>query len=319
MIVVTGADGFVGRWLLASLRAAGEEVVGAVRDPAAPSLPSDAWRRRLAGVRWVPLDLGDAETVAALLDLAPRAIVHLAAVASGAEARARPSHAWDVNVLGTVRLVHAIERSGRPVRLVFASTGEVYGRGVPPFRPFRETDPVAPCSPYAASKAAAELAVLEGWRRFGLDAIIARCFAQAGPGQRPDFVIPALARRMLEAQASGARSIAVGNLEPVREFVDVRDVADALARLASAGAAGQVVNVAAARATPLRAVAERMRHVLGFAGGFERETRLLRQADLEYLVGDGAAMAALGWMPKYDLDQTLADVADDIRGAIGDA
>ena len=89
------------------------------------------------------------------------------------------------------------------VRFLFASTGEVYGPGYD--RPIRETDPARPCSPYAASKLAGELAVQEVSRRMGLHGIIARCFQQTGPGQRDAFVVPALVQRVLAAKRDGVR------------------------------------------------------------------------------------------------------------------
>ncbi|PYP70542.1 MAG: hypothetical protein DMD36_06305, partial [Gemmatimonadetes bacterium] len=121
-------------------------------------------------VHWVPLELTDQESVRACVDVRYDAIVHLAALSSGSDAMRDPGYAWAVNAGGTARIVHVLVEAKRtegadPLLLV-ASTGEVYGRGDP--RPRRETDPVAPCSPYAATKAGAELAALEAWRRVGV-------------------------------------------------------------------------------------------------------------------------------------------------------
>ena len=165
-VLVTGADGFVGRWLARRLLADGREVYGAVRPgqsppPVAPA--ADLTPAERDAVRWLPLELTDAASVRRAVDLPYDAVVHLAAVSSGVDATRDPGFAWTVNAAGTARIVQVLaeaKRVGRadPVVLV-VSTGEVYG-ACAERRPRRETDPVVPASPYAASKAGAELAAL---------------------------------------------------------------------------------------------------------------------------------------------------------------
>jgi GDP-4-dehydro-6-deoxy-D-mannose reductase len=218
--------------------------------------------------------------------------------------------------MGTCALVYEIERLRPGIRVVFASTGEVYGRGYG--RPIRESDPTAPCSPYAASKLAAELALQESHRRSGFNGVIARCFQQTGPGQRDAFVVPALAQRVLAARRTGVRIIPTGNLTPIRELTDVRDVARALTLLLDRGEPGAVYNVASGRGISLQELLGR----IGVAANWEVESvvdpALFRPADLEYLVGDGSRLAALGWTPQFMLDQTLADLLGALdRGAEG--
>jgi GDP-4-dehydro-6-deoxy-D-mannose reductase len=302
-VLVTGAGGFVGRTLCQELLRQGHEVLGALRTA---EVVDEALRASLAGVRWIGFELGSAVSIEAALDHAPDAVVHLAAVASGAEARRDPLTAWATNAMGTCALVYEIERLRPGTRMVYASTGEVYGRGYT--RPIRESDPAEPCSPYAASKLAAELALQESHRRAGFNGIIARCFQQTGPGQRDAFVVPALARRVLAAQRDGARTIAAGNLTPVRELTDVRDVARALTLLLDHGEPGTVYNVASGRGVSLHELLARIAAAAGWEVESVIDPALFRPADLEYLVGDGSRLAALGWTPQFELDQTLADV-----------
>src|SRR2546430_1711350 len=221
-VLVTGADGFVGRWLLRRLLADGREVYGAVRPgqsppPVAPA--ADLTPAERDAVRWLPLELTDADSVRRAVDLPYDAVVHLAAVSSGVDATRDSGFAWTVNAAGTARIVQVLaeaKRVGRadPVVLV-VSTGEVYGACAEQ-RPRRETDPVVPSSPYAASKAGAELAALEAWRRAGLRVVVARAFAHTGPGQDARFVVPAFAERLRFAKRVGAPVVKVGNLETVQ-------------------------------------------------------------------------------------------------------
>lgn len=311
-VLVTGADGFVGRWLIRRLLDDGREVYAAVR-PAADASDDGLSDEERAAVRWLPLELTDGESVRRCVDLPYDAVVHLAAVASGIDALGDSGYAWNVNAAGTARVVHVLaeaKRDGRgdPVVLV-TSTGEVYGRGDP--SPRTETDPLAPCSPYAASKVGAEAAALEAWRRTGLRVIVVRPFPHTGPGQNPRFVFPAFAQRLKFAKQIGAPVVKVGNLEPVRDFLHVTDVVDAYARLLTQGRPGETYNVASGRGISLGDLFQRMAGALGVRPIAEADPELVRPADIPYLVGDAAKLkAATGWAPRHGLDAIIQQVLD---------
>jgi GDP-4-dehydro-6-deoxy-D-mannose reductase len=309
-VLVTGADGFVGRWVIRRLLDDGREVYGAVR-PSDPPRDDGLTPDERASVRWLPLEITDSESVRRCADLPYDAVVHLAAVASGAAALRDPGQAWDINAAGTARLTSVLAEARRKTRadpvVLVASTGEVYGRGNS--APRRETDPTAPCSPYAASKLGAEEAALEAWRRTGLRVIVARAFAHTGPGQDAGFVIPAFAQRLQFVKRIGAPVVKVGNLEPIRDLLHVQDVVDAYVRLLTQGEAGEVYNVASGRGTSLEDVLFRMAELLGVRPIPEADPELIRPADIPHLVGDAAKLrAATGWNPRRSLDDTLRDV-----------
>jgi len=170
---------------------------------------------------------------------------------------------------------------------------------------------VAPCSPYAASKAGAELAALEAWRRSGLRVIVARAFAHTGPGQDGRFVVPAFAQRLKLAKRAAAPVVKVGNLEPVREFLHVQDVVDAYARLLVKGQPGEIYNIASGRGISLEELLDKLAALVGVRPIPEADADLMRVGDLPYLVGDASKLrAATGWAPRRSLDQTLQDVLD---------
>jgi len=310
-VLVTGADGFVGRWVLRALVAAGHEVVGAVQPgpPRGDGL-SDAER---SAVLWIPLELGDLRSVRQVAARSFDAVIHLAAVASGGDALLDPGVAGAVNAAGTARLLGEFGRRCRAGEtdplVLFVSTAEVYGAGNG--RPFVETDLPAPRSPYAASKAGAEMAALETRVRTGLRVLIARSFPHTGPGQDERFVAPAFARRLRGARLAGARVVKVGNLEPVRDFLDVRDVAAAYVALLSRGQPGEVYNVATGKGVSLQELFDRLAAIVGVNAIAEPDPEFMRPADIPVLVGDGAKLrAGTGWSPQISLDQTLRDLVD---------
>jgi GDP-4-dehydro-6-deoxy-D-mannose reductase len=309
-VLVTGGNGFVGSWLLRLLVASGHDVVGAAGRESPAAILTEEER---AQVRWVPLDLEDEASVERCLAEVGDAVVHLAGIASVADSLRDPFRAWRVNTLGTVRLLEALvgrhRREGADPVVLVASTAEVYGWGLPGLR--TETDPVAPLSPYAASKAAGEVAALEVWRRTGLRVVVARPFPHTGPGQSTRFVVPAFVERIRAAKRAGTRGVKTGNLDPVRDLLDVRDVAAAYAALLARGVPGEIYNVAGGEGYRLAAVFERIGALAGYQVQPETDPALARAVDIPHLVGDAAKLrAATGWAPRFSLEQTLQQMLD---------
>ena len=311
-VLVTGADGFVGRHLVRLLLQAGDDVIAACRPGGAPV----DWQGEAPAachISQVPLELTEDASVRAAVGSAPDAVVHLAALASGQEARRDPGAAWTINAAGTARLLAAIvelRESGRADPLVLVvSTGEVYGRGQAILRV--ETDPLLPQSPYAASKVGAEVASLEGWRRAGVRVTIARPFAHTGPGQAPQYVVPTFVRRLLQARAAGETTVPTGNLQPVRDLLDVRDVVTAYRGLLLHGRPGEAYNVARGEGLGLADLFRRLAAMIGVRAHPEPDATLTRPADIPHLVGDWSKLGrATGWAPSISLEQTLRGVVD---------
>lgn len=312
-VLVTGADGFVGSWLVPRLCEGGHDVLAALRPGATPAVSARGRRPLPDDVPTVALELEDDRSVRAAVAHAPDAVVHLAALSSGGEAREDPGAAWRVNAVGTARLAEALGRQRAAEEadplLLLASTAEVFGAG--PARPRTESDPAQPCSAYAASKLGAEIAALEVHRRTGLRVVIVRAFPHTGPGQDDRFVVPAFARRLHEAKRSGAVAVRVGNLEPVREFLHVADVAAAYAALLERGDSGTVYNVACGSGISLRELFHRLAALVGHRAEPMPDPTLVRPADVPHLVGDASRLRArTGWAPRVPLADTLAEVVD---------
>jgi GDP-4-dehydro-6-deoxy-D-mannose reductase len=302
----------VGRYLVEQLVQEGHDVSAGCRPGGEPV---ERWLSPTARERIsiVPLEVSDNASVRSTLSRPVDAIVHLAAVASGSEARQDPGRAWVVNAAGTAQVVEAalsLRHGGGvdPVVLV-VSSAEVYGDG--PATPRVETDPLVPQSPYAASKVGAEVAALEAWRRAGLRVVIARAFPHTGPGQSPLYAVPAFLQRLRAARAAGADRVPTGNLEPVRDLLDVRDVVQAYVALLQHGVPGEVYNVSRGEGVTLKELFTRLSDLLGVRVEPVTDPTLMRLGDIRYLVGNaGKLKQATGWSPRISLDRTLRDMVD---------
>jgi GDP-4-dehydro-6-deoxy-D-mannose reductase len=321
-VLVTGATGFVGRHLMAALSATfpAAELVAAAHSgehgggggeaaAAATAQPVRAFDLMDAG--------GVAELVAAVR---PDACVHLAAASAVSESFADPDAAWWANVDGTRALAAAVMRHAPECRLLHVSSGEVYGLSFNAGVPLDEGAPLRPVNPYAAAKAAADVALGEMALR-GLRVLRLRPLNHVGPGQSPRFAVAAFARQIARVEAGRQLPVVrTGALDRQRDFLDVRDVCDAyVAALERADAlpVGTVLNVASGRLRLLGEVLADMLRVSGVRAEVEQEAAALRPTDLAATpCSAAAARAALGWAPRRRWEETLAETIDSWRAAV---
>lgn len=307
-VLITGIEGFVGGHLTRRLEADGHEVWGTTLEE-----PANGALRRLRA------DVRDVEQVAAAVESSGcKGIVHLAARSSVAASLDDPLGTYEVNVGGALAVLEAARRAALAGPLLLVGSGEVYGDGRPE-RPFSEDDPVRPLSPYAGSKAAQEAVGAQYARSYGLRVILARSFSHTGPGQDARFVFPSFARQLALLERSGAPGeIRVGNLAPVRDYLDVRDVVAAYAALLERAPAGAVVNVCSGRGFALRDVLDELIELSGARAEILEDPRLVRDVDIEWLVGDPGRLHHLGWQPEITPYRMLVDLLDHWRRRVAE-
>jgi GDP-4-dehydro-6-deoxy-D-mannose reductase len=252
------------------------------------------------------------QVLAAVRSASPSAVVHLAAVSSVAESWQHSAEAWQVNTVGTVNLVDALVTAAPEARLLLVSTGEVYGRASE--LPTTETAPVAPLSPYAASKAAAEIAVEQAARASGLDVVIARAFQHEGPGRDDRFAIGSWTRQIAELELRGGGELRVGDLSAERDITDVRDVCRAYRLLLDPDVPPGTYNVASGNAVRLSDVVDLLVGMARCPITVGLDPARLRPSELPVVRGDATKLVeATGWKPQIPLEQTLSDTLDYAR------
>jgi GDP-4-dehydro-6-deoxy-D-mannose reductase len=286
--LVTGGKGFVGQWLAAHLESEGDRV--AVVDVETDVADGEAVRRVMSEVR-------------------PDAVYHLAAMTHVGESWQNPSQVLRVNVLGTAEVLAAARAVVPAARVLVVSSAEVYGVVEPDELPLREDAPPRPASPYAASKLAAEAVALQAWRGYRQPVMVVRPFNHIGPGQSPNFFVPAMAQRIVEARRSGSHSLAVGTLTTRRDFTDVRDVAVAYRLLVERGRPGELYNVCSGTDVAMSEIVARLLELAGADLALQTDPELVRPVDVPVLRGDASRLVSVtGWQPAVPLEVTLADV-----------
>jgi GDP-4-dehydro-6-deoxy-D-mannose reductase len=287
--LITGGRGFVGHWLADHLRDLGDEVVAIDRE----------------------VEITDpAALLEAMSTATPDAVYHLAALTHVGQSWDEPLQVLEVNIMGTAAVLAAARQCGSDPRVLVTSSAEVYGSVTDPGQlPLSEGSPTAPLTPYAASKLAAEAVVAQAYLGHGQHVITVRPFNHIGPGQTPNFAVPALARRIVDADRRGSATIPVGNLSARRDFTDVRDVVRAYRLLVESGQPGEIYNVCSGRDVSIREIADGLLELAGTTLEFEVDPTLVRPIEVPVLRGDPTRLVeATGWAPEVSLERTLADV-----------
>jgi nucleoside-diphosphate-sugar epimerase len=270
--------GFTGEHLRPLLESAGYEVFGTAEPP--------------------EFDLRHSASVAEAIKASrPDYVIHLAGISFVPHSDA--SDIYATNVVGTVRLLEAIEQNAGGVRkVVLASSANIYGNCNQPL--IGESVSPAPVNHYGCSKLSMEFMARTWYHR--LPIVVARPFNYTGPGQSDRFVIPKLIKHF----AAKAPVISLGNIDVVRDFSDVRMVCDAYCRLLSAPVRSATLNVCSGIGRSLRELLAELTRLSGYSPEISVDPTLLRVAEVMRLVGSNAALQrAIGPMRYLDFDATL--------------
>jgi GDP-4-dehydro-6-deoxy-D-mannose reductase len=302
--LVTGAEGFLGCHLAEFLVAKGLTVYGTVQGD---TRNLDHIKDRLA---LLPCDVADRQRVNEVaLETKPDVVFHLAAQSLPVLSWQDPETTFRVNVMGTLHLLEAIRRAGLDSVVVVAGSSAEYSIRGQDEMPIKESRELRPTSPYGVSKVAVDLLSRFYWQTYGMKVIRARPFFVIGPRKASD-VCSDFARGIVEVEKGRSDRLRVGNLEAVRDFLDVRDAVRALWLLAEKGTPGAVYNVCSGVGHSVREVLDILISLATRPIPVEPDPTRLRTADEPVVIGDNGRLRALGWKPEIPLDRALGAVLD---------
>lgn len=284
-VLLTGANGFTGKYVRAELEAAGYTVIGAIVGAA-------------RGPHEVTLDITSLDNCQRVMEkVRPDYLVHLAAISFVQHADADAF--YRVNVIGTINLLQAMaDAKLTPRRVLIASSANVYGNATAGV--ITESQPPQPVNHYAVSKLAMEFMVKTWCDR--LPIVLTRPFNYTGVGQEPHFLVPKIVSHFVQR----ATVIELGNLDVERDFSDVRMVARAYRRLLEKDCAGETVNVCSGHPYSLRYIIEAMQKLAGYEIEVRVNPAFVRQSEVKTLVGSPDKLRAIvGQLGEIPLDDTL--------------
>lgn len=294
-IVITGGNGFVGKYLQDELRENWDGVVIDLWDlPEVDVTKPETYRRRLQ-------------------KLQPDWLVHLAAVSSVPLAIKDPILARRINVEASQNILQAIKELRAQTKVLAISTADIYGSTplTTSGSPLSELslEQAKPQNPYAQSKWEMEKIIEEN---FNDHVVRVRAFPHIGPGQGLGFVTADFASQIAAIERGKQVSIIkVGSLEAKRDFTDVRDIVRAYRLLMESGKLGEVYHVASGKAVSIQEILNQLLSLSKVKIQVEQDPSHLRPHDVAGLVGDTSKLrAATGWEPTIPLKQTLQDILD---------
>jgi GDP-4-dehydro-6-deoxy-D-mannose reductase len=301
--LITGSNGFVGRYLSMELAEHGYEVTGT----------------DIAGDSVEHVDFLDLQAVSQLLTIhKPDVVFHLAGQASVGLSWQIPRKTIDINVGGTINLLDAARQCKIKPKLLIVGSSDQYGVVKSADCPIRETLPQNPNSPYAISKTMQELTAQALSKAYGLDIIFTRSFNHIGPGQKKGFVISDFSSAIAEIEAGKKDPVLhVGNLDAQRDFTDVRDIVRAYRLLTEKGKTGEVYNIGSGVPYSIKDILEKLLSLSKANITVEKDPEKMRVSDNPLISCCYEKLQeATGWKPVCSLDETLSDTLNSFRSDI---
>ena len=311
-ILITGITGFVGGHLVESLVPRGHTLFGLCRH--------GAWSDQLSHLRGqVELHSGDITDSARVEEVMnavrPDWVMHLAGYANPGRSYLEQDLCWSGNLTATHSLYDAIHRTGQKPRILFVSTGLVYGEPDELDGACDERTTLKPATPYASSRAAADILSYQYTRSPGLDIVRVRLFNQIGPRQSADYAAANFARQIAAAEAGTHEPvIETGDLSSRRDITDVRDMVAAFPLLLEHGRSGEVYNAGRGETYRIQDLLDKLIALARVKVEVRSKAEPERKADTAVTRADARKLrSTTGWFPKIPLEKTLSDILDDWR------
>lgn len=306
-VLVTGITGFAGSHLADFLVTRDSvEVYGFVR----PSSSCEHLDRVISKVHLSVCDMTDGAAVArALKKIRPERIFHLAGQSFVPDSWQEPQTTLAINIIGELNLLEAVRQAGIQPLIHIAGSSEEYGSVVGEM-PIKETAVLNPLNPYGLSKLAQDLLGLQYHKQYQLRIVRTRAFPHLGPRQREAFVASDFAKQIAEMEKGKRPAVlSVGNLEAVRDFTDVRDIARAYWLCLDKGEAGEVYNICSGTRHKINEIAQIYLQYSRVKFEIKKDPQRGRSNEAAAMIGDGEKFRRrTSWAPMIPFEQALTDV-----------
>jgi len=289
-ILITGVNGFTGRYVADLFVREGYDVIGLVHG--------------VPGENQVACDLTDRDAVFEVVRrMQPDGVIHLAALSF--VGHDNPEEFYNTNVVGTLNIIEAYSEFGsQKGKIIVASSANVYG--TPDVEIIDELIAPAPVNHYAASKVAMEHLVRTWFDRLSI--IITRPFNYTGSGQDSKFLVP----KIVDHFKRKCEVIELGNTDVYRDFTDVRDVAEAYFRLYQSSVRSETINICSGRVSSLQEIISKMNRLAGYEIKVRVNPDFVRENEIRVLKGSCEKLGRLtGFKPLIELDETLSRMLSD--------
>jgi len=303
-ILITGSSGFVAQHLI-------NEILKSAQNTVIYGCSNHKYPNQHHGIKYYECDVSDIKVVQkVIIEIQPDQVFHLAAVSNPREAELNPLSAYSVNLIGAVNVLESLRLLSKNVKILIVGSSECYGESLKQISPPDKISEEYPCHPlnhYGISKSFAEKVALKYCSFNNLEIICTRSFNHSGAGQTEGFVIPDFCKKIARVAAGIEKpTITVGDLNVVRDFLDVRDVVRAYMVLMSSGKKGSVYNVCSGEGVTLTRVLDELICISGIQNvDIKTDRKLFRENDIPYIVGDNSKLKKLGWERVYSLHDML--------------
>lgn len=298
--LITGVNGFVGRYFAEYLQSQEEN---------AEILGVDITENSLNNIKYKQVDLKDKSLVYKLLEeFKPDYIVHLAAMSSVAQSWREPAACFINNTSVFLNIADSVNELNLKCRILSVGSSEEYGIYD---EAIKEDFVLHPKSPYSVARLSQEYLSKLYVDNYGLDIVMTRSFNHIGPRQNPKFVIPSFVEQLVNISRGKQDNIKTGNLDVVRDFLDVRDVVSAYYKILKESKNRSVYNVCSGKGVKLSQIIDIISDELKITPEIIIDKDKIRPNEIMYVVGDNTKIKTdLGWKPKYELHDTIKDMIE---------
>jgi len=312
-LIITGTAGFVAGYFIEYLKANNLEYNILGLDIL------DEFDYDYKNFKYKKINLRDKELIKEVIEnFNPDYILHLASISSVSQSWKQPVESFVNNTNIFLNIIESMRELDSQARILSVGSSEEYGNYPPEKMPLKEDYQLKPCNPYAVARVSQEMLSKLFADNFNVNIIMTRSFNHIGPKQRDVFVIPSFVKQLVEIKKNPHKnSIEVGNIEIIRDFLDVRDVVDAYYKILTTGKIGEVYNVCSGKGVKLKEIIEIVSDELNIKPEIKIDKSKIRPTDNIVIIGDNTKLKTeLGWSEKYELKTTLKELIKHFNGEL---